>query len=181
MFSVKNTNYEHLVDVKHLHLFILYGAWQVVMSFSLPVAGSSFVPNCNSHCKLQCKPSMYFVKHVSSVYLVLHVLSGWRRTVIIVSQKWWQENSKLSLGLLLFSFCFVFFSFSFKENILGQCESSGSEPVNIAAEERASLGDISCGNSSLEPEDPGKKSLHVFRDDWDSYSEPDFHRKGRSE
>lgn len=62
--------------------------------------------------------------------------------------------------LLLFSFWFVFF-FSFKENISGQRESR-REPVNVAVEERASLGNTSSGSSSTEPEDPGKKRDNMF-------------------
>lgn len=73
-----------------------------------------------------------------------------------------EETNILEQVIMRISFCLKVIFFSFKENILGQCESSGSEPVNIAAEERASLGNTSCGNSSLEPEDPGKKRVYMF-------------------
>ncbi|CAN8179430.1 unnamed protein product [Coccothraustes coccothraustes] len=52
---------------------------------------------------------------------------------------------------------------SLEKSILGQCEPSGTEPVNIVVEERASLDNIqACGNSSLEPKDPGKKRVYMF-------------------
>ncbi|XP_050185103.1 uncharacterized protein LOC126647178 isoform X1 [Myiozetetes cayanensis] len=50
-----------------------------------------------------------------------------------------------------------------EESIMGQCEPSGSEPVSVAVEERASPGNVSCGNNSLEPEGPDVHLLYLSR------------------
>ncbi|XP_064499398.1 uncharacterized protein LOC135407897 isoform X1 [Pseudopipra pipra] len=49
-----------------------------------------------------------------------------------------------------------------EENIMGQCEPSGSEPVSVTVEEKTSAGNVSCGNNSPEPEGPGKKRVCMF-------------------
>ena len=58
-------------------------------------------------------------------------------------------------------FGFFSFCFSFKGNINVAPESPGEDTVNRAAAEEASSGTESCGNSSPEPEEPGKERAHV--------------------
>ncbi|XP_017689266.1 PREDICTED: uncharacterized protein LOC108506593 isoform X4 [Lepidothrix coronata] len=50
-----------------------------------------------------------------------------------------------------------------EENIMGQCEPSGSEPVSVTVEEKTSAGNVSCGNNSPEPEGPDVHLLYLSR------------------